>query len=230
MKKTIIALALLSTVIFPAVAQTESGKVPENLIMQARGGVAPVVAGSADISSLPVKAQILIKELFPQSSVVKIENEFAKREYEVKMSDGYEVTFDYDGNWLQIESPDSATLPSSTLSRLVPEAAVLTTIGSDALMRGGATDAVCEINVLPDGYLIEYATGTVGKGRAHINKSDGSILIKDKKAKKGYKAGKERKKGKGGKHAKLRKEAFHGRNANMSRELAELPFTFVQIR
>lgn len=156
------------------------------------------MSGSTEFSSLPQDAQAFIRNLFPDTAVAKVENDFADRQYEVDMSNGYEVTFDYDGNWLQVEAPEGAMLPSSTLSAIMPETAVLTTLGSDALLNGGVTEVIDEITVTPEGYLVEYATGTVGKGKANINKVDGSIMLKAKKDKK-------MRKGKGYRQARLEK-------------------------
>ena len=181
MKKIILTFAMAALALAPALAQKEVQ--PRGMV----GGVGPVMAGSTEFSSLPQDAQAFIRNLFPDTAVAKVENDFADREYEVDMSNGYEVTFDYDGNWLQVEAPEGAMLPSSTLSAIMPESVVLTTLGSDALLTGGVTDVIDEITVTPEGYLVEYVTGTVGKGKANIYKVDGSIMLKAKKDKKMHK-------------------------------------------
>lgn len=174
MKKIIMTFSLAALAIFPALAQNP---------VQPRGmgvGVGPAISGSTEFGSLPQEAQAFIRNIFPDTPVSKVENDFADREYEVDMSNGYEVTFDHEGNWLQIEAPEGATLPSSTLTAIMPETVVLTTLGSDALMAGGVTEVIDEITVTPEGYMVEYMTGSVGKAKANINKVDGSIMLKAK--------------------------------------------------
>lgn len=143
-------------------------------------GVGPVMSATVPTDSLPAQATAFIKEIFPGATVTEVENEFAKRCYDVDLSNGYDVKFDYSGNWVEIDAPDGATLPSSTLSALVPEEAVMTTLAGDALLNGGVVDAVEEIYAFPEGYVVEYVTGTVGKGHAAVARSDGSILKQPK--------------------------------------------------
>lgn len=204
MKKTILTLAMTALALAPALAQKQVQ--PRCL----NGGVGPVMSGSAEFSSLPQEAQTFIRNLFPDTTVAKVENDFADRQYEVDMSNGYEVTFDYEGNWLQVEAPEGAMLPSSTLTAIMPESIVLTTLGSDALLTGGVTDVIDEITVTPEGYMVEYATGTVGKGKANINKVDGSIMLKAKKDKKMRKGHRQALLEKGDVSKPMRKGIRHG--------------------
>lgn len=211
MKKTLITMALAAVALAPAaMAQKQVCPQGRQAAQFARErGVGPVVAVSKDASALPTHAQAFLMQVFPDASVAKVEQDFADNEYEVDMSNGYEVTFDNSGNWLQVEAPDGATLPSSTLTVLVPEEAVITTLGSDALLTGGVTEVVDEITVTPYGYAVEYVTGKVGKGKANVNKSDGSIILKAKKDRKDMRKGKmARKMKKGaGRPAKARMQA-----------------------
>lgn len=194
MKKTVLTLALATLAIVPAMAQKQNNQVPEQLRMER--GIGPVVSASTDVSALPERAQNFLRQLFPNATVAKVENDFRDRQFDVDMSNGYEVIFDYAGNWQEVDAPAGSTLPSSTLTALVPEEIVLTTFGSDALLNGGITDVVDEIVITPYGYAVEYMTGTVGKGKANVSKSDGSVLLranKDKKARMNGKSGKAKK-------------------------------------
>lgn len=173
-KKVLMSLALIAAGLLPAMGQAPQG----NKRITYGGGPGIAVSGSMDFRSLPENAQTFINDLFPATTVTKVENDFVDRQYEVDLSDGYEVTFDYDGNWVQVEAPDGATLPSSTLTALVPETAVITTLSGDALLDGGVVEAVEEITVFPQEYRVEYSTGKVGKGKASISKNDGSIIIR----------------------------------------------------
>ncbi|MFS0490579.1 PepSY-like domain-containing protein [Leadbetterella byssophila] len=51
---------------------------------------------------IPEKILTYIKKSFPNNEVVKIEKE--KRKYEVEISNGLELEFDRDGNFLRIDS------------------------------------------------------------------------------------------------------------------------------
>lgn len=203
MKKIILTFAMAAMALTPVLAQKQ-------VQPRLNGGVGPVMSGSTEFSSLPQDAQAFIRNLFPDTAVAKVENDFADRQYEVDMSNGYEVTFDYDGNWLQVEAPEGAMLPSSTLTAIMPETVVLTTLGSDALLNGGVTDVIDEITVTPEGYMVEYATGTVGKGKANINKVDGSIMLKAKKDKKMRKGNRQARLEKGDRSKPMRKGMRHG--------------------
>lgn len=182
MKKTILIMALAALAVGPAFAQQQRAT-REGLSKMPRieQGLGPVIRASATPAQLPAQAQAFIGNLFPDATVTDVEQNFAKGTWEVDLSDGYEVTFDNSGNWIEVEAPDGAMLSSDTLTALIPEEAVLTTIGSDALLNGGATEVVDEVTVTPEGYLVEYVTGTVGKGKANISKSDGSIILKARK-------------------------------------------------
>ena len=176
-------LALAALALVPAMAQQKQNRqIPEQLRMER--GVGPVMSASTDVSALPEKAQSFLRELFPNATVAQVKNDFRDRQFDVDMSNGYEVTFDYAGNWQEVDAPAGATLPSSTLTALVPEEVVLTTFGSDALLNGGITNVVDEIMITPYGYAVEYMTGTVGKAKANVNKTDGSIMLKANKANK----------------------------------------------
>ncbi len=76
---------------------------------------------SRDVSVLPQAAQSIIKKNFKAKvEIVKIDKDFGRiSEYEVKLSDGSEITFDRNGNWKDVETgidnrvPD-AFIPANT--------------------------------------------------------------------------------------------------------------------
>lgn len=139
------------------------------------GGVGPVTAISTDVSSLPAEAQTFINELFPNVAVAKVTNDVADREYEVDMSNGYEVKFDYDGKWLEVDTPDNATFPSSMLPRLMPEAVVIETLTGNDVQPGGVIEYVEEVEVTPaSAYVVSYTT-PASKGKVLVDKK-GKVL------------------------------------------------------
>lgn len=63
--------------------------------------------------ALPQAAKSVLKKHFKSEvSLVKVDTEFAKvKEYEVIMTDGTEVKFDAQGNWKEVETRKSASVP-----------------------------------------------------------------------------------------------------------------------
>lgn len=191
MKKTILAIALCLAACLPAAAQNPAQALP-----------GPAVSGSMEYNALPQAARAFISQLFPDGKVVRVENDYADREYEVKMADGYEITFNYQGQWKEIDAPDGATLPRSAVPVLVPEQVVVATFSGDALLGGGIVDGIEEIEVIPEGYAVEYRTGKVGTAKARVRASDGAIILPSKEKKKAVKKAAKR-------YHKAKKRAAH---------------------
>ncbi len=177
MKKTLFILGLAAMAAMPVTAQQSNQGASPRL----NPGVGPAMSGSMEFRSLPENAQTFINTLFPSTTVARVENDFKDREYEVKMSDGYEITFDYNGNWTQVEAPEGVMLPSSTLVAMVPEQVVITALSGNDLAQGGGINYVEEIEAYPEGYMVEYATAS-DKGKVAVSKNDGSVVTKGKKA------------------------------------------------
>lgn len=184
MKKTIFAAALCVAALLGA-APHVAAQLP-----------GPVVAGSSSVGALPAPAQAFLSKTFPGMAVVKVENDFADRKYEVDLADGTDITFNYQGQWTQIEAPDGVTLPSSLITGLVPEPQVIEVFTGDALLKGGMLTQIDEIEIIPDGYAVEYLTGSVGKAKARVRASDGAIILRSKDKKKAKKHAPKRKKSK----------------------------------
>lgn len=68
-------------------------------------------------SHLPKQAQDLIQEYFPNKAVMKYEEKASPREYEVTFDDGNEITFDVNGQWMEMEAKNSS-LPVSVFKAL----------------------------------------------------------------------------------------------------------------
>jgi len=68
-----------------------------------------------DASVLPKAAQTVIKNNCKgKVSVVKMEKTLGRiSEYEVILSDGMEITFDRDGNWENVETANTQSVPSA---------------------------------------------------------------------------------------------------------------------
>lgn len=68
---------------------------------------------------LPVAAKTVIKKNFKAAvSLVKIDKDFGRvSDYEVILDDGSEITFDADGNWKEVETNVSKSVPSGFLPK-----------------------------------------------------------------------------------------------------------------
>lgn len=198
MKKTLLIIAL-AAVGLVAAAQ-EQKPVP-----RLNPGVGPVMnvntnqTYGSNLRVLPENAQTFVNTLFPDVAVAEVERDVKDQEYEVKMANGYEVLFDYNGNWLEVESPDNAMLSSGIVKQLVPENVVVETLAGNAVVPGGVIDYIEEIDYVPGfGYVVEYAVSPRQKGKVAVdskgNVSDvkalKSCVSKDGKGKKSAKYGK----------------------------------------
>lgn len=102
MKRLIMSLALIAGVTLGAVARDEYAK---------------------DSSVLPENAQQTISNNFrSEVSSVKIDRNFGViSEYEVKLSDGTEISFDCYGDWESIEANKSKYVPASIIMKPITD-------------------------------------------------------------------------------------------------------------
>lgn len=182
MKKTFLLLAV-------ALMTLTAGAQEKRQMPGLNPGVGPVMnvntnqTFGSDLRILPENAQTFINTLFPDVAVSQVERDTKDQEYEVKMADGYEVLFDYDGNWLEVESPDNAMLSSEIIKKLVPENVVIETLSGDAVTTGGVVDYVEEIDYIPGyGYVVEYAVSPVNQGKVAIDTNGNVTSVKALKA------------------------------------------------
>ncbi|MDE7458256.1 MAG: PepSY-like domain-containing protein [Muribaculaceae bacterium] len=104
-----------------------------------------------DDSVLPEAARTTIANNFKSKvSVVKIEKDFGRiSEYEVILSDGTEISFDRNGNWENVETSNSKSVPSS----MVPKAI------SDYVAKNQPKTRIVGIDKERNGYEIELSNG-----------------------------------------------------------------------
>lgn len=76
---------------------------------------------SHDIKTLPAAARTVLKNNFKANvSVIKVDKDFGRvSEYEVILTDGCEVTFDRSGNWKEIETSSSSSVPDKMVPRAI---------------------------------------------------------------------------------------------------------------
>lgn len=94
-------------------------------LMLAAVAVAPALADTYvnNDSALPVAAKEVIKKNFKSKvSLVKVDKDFGRiDEYEVKLSDGSEITFDSKGNWKEVEAASTKSVPASFVPKTVSQ-------------------------------------------------------------------------------------------------------------
>ncbi len=61
-------------------------------------------------SQLPAKATEFITQFFPSARIVSSHKD--KDDYEVTLSEGTQIEFNKDGEWIDVEAADGKTLPS----------------------------------------------------------------------------------------------------------------------
>lgn len=174
MKKTFLTLTLAAASALASLAQVPTGEAAEAFAKYNRG-VGPVMEASVETAQLPEKSQAFLAKYFPGVTVTGARNDFSDRRYEVRLSDGAEVEFDYDGNWVEIEAPDGAKLPSSTLSALMPESVVTETLRGNGVIDGGVYEFIDEVASFPDYYLVDVKTPQGMKTRLAVSRTDGSM-------------------------------------------------------
>lgn len=117
MKKIVLALASIAIVMsLPGINAAAKDKVPARYI--ATQGVGPAIAGSADQSALPKKAEKFIAKI--GESVSSVEREFATGQYDVKMTSGMEIDFNKHGKVIEVDAPDNAVIGSDLVKEVVP--------------------------------------------------------------------------------------------------------------
>lgn len=201
MKKTLLILLAALATVLPLQAQNEALQSARPMYNR---GVGPVMSGSMEVSALPQASQDFLAKYFPGVAVTKAENDFAHRRYEVDLADGAEVSFDYNGEWIEVEAPDGAMLPSSTLSSLIPESVVMETLSGDDLSDGGVVNYVEEVVSYPDFYVLDLRTPTA-KSRVAVSRADGSAKqFRVKNGKDGHRAHKTGRLDKGARHNPVR--------------------------
>lgn len=105
---------------------------------------------TVSLENLPLAAQTFLSTYFPEVTVKYIYEETAGdiTVYEVELENGFEVVFNYDGEWQQIEAPYYMTVPTS----VIPEQVMNT------LNERYSSYAIIEINTTSEGWKVELSS------------------------------------------------------------------------
>lgn len=132
-------MAIVAAAIAPAVAFAQ---------VAPSGNPGIVVAGSADESAIPNEAKSFIAKYYPGQSVVSVEKNFIRTEYDVRLSNGVDIEFNSKGKVRDIEAPGSTVLPDAVVKALLPAKAY------KHLADNGLKGQVDEISVRRTGYEV----------------------------------------------------------------------------
>lgn len=147
MKNTIltsllIGMAAIST---PFIANAQSNVVPDRPLNVRTVG--PAVSES--VKMIPINGIRFIVEYYPDEGIVSMDKEFASNTYDVKLTNGTEIEFNSQGNVIEIDAADNATIPVSVLQAVLPANTFKT------LQNDGIASNVESIEVTKSGYEID---------------------------------------------------------------------------
>ncbi|MDE6504058.1 MAG: PepSY-like domain-containing protein [Muribaculaceae bacterium] len=104
-----------------------------------------------DMAALPANAKAFISAHYTDVSVVSAirDRDDGRDEYEVRFSNGHEVTFDAAGEWIDVEAPAGRVVPDG----LVPEAVAL------YVVTNYPSEGINEISRSAAGYDVDLTNG-----------------------------------------------------------------------
>ena len=106
------------------------------------------------VNDLPTAAQTFLNKYFNGYTVLKVEKDIEDNItlYEVTLQDGFEVTFNDQGEWTQVEAPYGKTIPTG----FIPEQVMAT------LNQRFPDYGINEINSTGQGYKVELSDNQGG--------------------------------------------------------------------
>ena len=134
----------------------------------------PVEQISIRSNQLPIEAQTFINTLFPSIAIKSAIRDIADDEYDVTMTNGYEMIFDNEGYWLEIDAPDNAMFPCGIIEQIVETDVFISLLENEI-----ATDPIAcyvkSVAYIPDyGYVILYSLPNREEENSIID-TDGNI-------------------------------------------------------
>ncbi len=99
-------------------------------------------------SQLPAKANEFITQFFPSEKIYSAQKD--KDKYEVTLSNGTEIEFDKDGEWIDVDAANGKTLPSGFYPVEI----------DNYLAENFAGQGISEITKVKRGYEVELITTT----------------------------------------------------------------------
>lgn len=103
------------------------------------------------VSNLPQKAQTFITDYYPTAKVLSVTKELDHGVvlYDVDFTDGQEIVFNADGEWVEVDAPDGHSIPSGIIPSAIEE----------YLNTNYQNYGVNDITRTADGYEVELVSG-----------------------------------------------------------------------
>ena len=134
----------------------------------------PVEQISIRSNQLPIEAQTFINTLFPSIAIKSAIRDIADNEYDVTMTNGYEMIFDNEGYWLEIDAPDNAMFPCGIIEQIV-ETDVFIALLEKKISTGPIAYHLKSIVYIPEyGYVFQYSLPNHDEDNIIID-TDGNI-------------------------------------------------------
>lgn len=73
-------------------------------------GVGPAIAGSYNPNELPERALDFLRDYYGSHYAQSCEKDYMTENYELTMTDGTEIEFDYQGKVMEIDAPDHSAI------------------------------------------------------------------------------------------------------------------------
>lgn len=140
MKKFYLKLFILNLLVFGGFIFTSCSDNDENEIENV-----------VEFKDLPSKAQIFLNDYFPGVEIKTAERQQIQTVimYDVILENGYEIMFNSEGEWQEVDAPDGKSIPSG----IAPEAI------EEYINKNYSDYGINEINKTGDGYNVELTTG-----------------------------------------------------------------------
>ena len=136
--------------------------------------VNPVEQISIRSNHLPINAQTFINTLFPSIAIKSAIRNIADNEYDVTMTNGYEIIFDNKGYWLEIDAPDNVMFPCGIIEQIV-ETDVFIALSEKKISTGPIVCHLKSIAYIPEyGYVFQYSLPNHDEDNIIID-TDGNI-------------------------------------------------------
>lgn len=105
---------------------------------------------SHDAGNLPEQAKQTISQNFQSAvSLVKEDNEGLSKEFEVILADGCEITFNGKGDWKNIETPNTMSVPANLIPKPI----------KDYVLKNHKGASIVGLEKEHNGYNVELSNG-----------------------------------------------------------------------
>ncbi len=118
-------------------------------VPQLNTGVGPAISGSFNPNELPERALEFIRDYYGSHYAQSCQKDYDTENYELTMTDGTEIEFDYQGKVIEIEAPDNGAVNSEAVKSIISKDAY------KRLVELGISDKIDKIEREKRGYDIE---------------------------------------------------------------------------